>query len=377
MTTSVVRRARRWLPGLLALVAAGAIAGPANAGSAVAGPEAGSSAVGPTAAVTLIPPDPPSAAQCDEAPALGTPVAPGTVRIMAVGDVMLARSIGKAIRQRGPGVVFAGVQDVLSDADILVVNLETSLGTGGKPEDKHYTFRAPPAAADALARAGVDIAGQANNHALDYGPQVLAQGRQLLTDRGIAVVGAGPDARVAHRPVVLTRNGLRIAFLAYVAPFAESTGFNTRSWKAGRHTPGLAIGRPKGIRADVRAALAVADQVVVLIHAGYEEVPTPSGVQRDLARAAIEAGATLVIGAHPHILQGYRREGSTLIAYSLGNFVFDKMPGALADSAILDVRLGSSGVTSVAWIPVVLRHSLPVLAHGDDATRILRRIRPL
>ena len=306
------------------------------------------------------------------------PATSGQVRLMAIGDVMLARSIGKMMRAQGPGVPFAGVQGVLDQADLLAVNLECTIATTGTAAHKHYTFRAPPVGADALQLAGVDVAGQANNHALDFGPAALAQTRRLLTDRGIGVVGAGPDRAAAHAPLILVRNGLRVAFLAYVAAFSEVSGFNTGSWAATATRPGLAIAKTGAITADVHAAKARADVVVVLLHAGYEGVGTPNGQQRDFAKAAIAAGASLVIGAHPHVLQGYHRSGGTLIAYSTGNFVFDLMTGPEADTAILDVTLTAAGVTSLRWVPVHLdARGLPKLAHGKTAARILKRLHPI
>jgi len=301
----------------------------------------------------------------------------GSVRLMVVGDVMLARSIGAAAEQSGPGVVFAGVADQLALADILAVNLECTIATTGTPEHKHYKLRAPPVTADALAMVGVDVAGQANNHSLDYGPDALAETRSLLADRGISVAGAGPDRASAHAPVIIERNGLRIAFLAYVAAFSEVHGFNTKSWAAGPTTPGIAIARPSVIRANVTAALQDADLVVVLMHAGYEGFSTPSGLERRLDRAALDAGATLVVGAHPHVLQGYRLRGNHLIAYGMGNFVFDMTSGTGADSAILDVTLTRDGVSNLHWIPVRLNNGFPVLAYGADARRILAQLRPI
>jgi poly-gamma-glutamate synthesis protein (capsule biosynthesis protein) len=149
----------------------------------------------------------------------------------------------------------------------------------------------------------------------------------------------------------------------------ESSGFRIGSWAAGRDRPGLAIGRERAITADVRAARTRADLVVVLMHAGYEYVKEPNGMQRRLAAAALEAGATLVLGTHPHVLQERRRDGGRLVAYSLGNFVFDRMGGEAGRSLILDVTLGADGVRAVRTHPVHLVEGLPVLdgSAGDTA----------
>jgi poly-gamma-glutamate capsule biosynthesis protein CapA/YwtB (metallophosphatase superfamily) len=314
-----------------------------------------------------------------DGPAAGRP-SPGdgpSVRLMVVGDVMLARSIGAAVKQHGAGVVFEGLMGRLSAADLLAVNLECTIATIGRPARKHFTFRAPPLSADALRKVGVDVAGQANNHALDFGPKALAQTRAILARRGIAVVGAGHDRAAAHAPAILERSGLRIAFLAYVTAFTESTGFNTASWASGTHRAGVAIARPRVIRADVHLALRRADLVVVLIHAGVEGSATPTSQQRRLATAAIGAGATLVVGAHPHVLQGYALHAGRLVAYGMGNFVFDKTRGIGADSAVLDVTLTRDGIAGLHWIPVRLRGGLPTLARAEDARRIRAALRPI
>jgi poly-gamma-glutamate capsule biosynthesis protein CapA/YwtB (metallophosphatase superfamily) len=332
-----------------------------------------------TAAVgdELTPPSFPAGRPTHSGASTPTAGAQGSVRLMVVGDVMLARSIGRAVERHGSGIVFRGVADLLSAADLVAVNLECSIATTGTPAHKHFTFRAPPLSADALVLAGVDVAGQANNHALDFGPAALAETRSILARQGIAVAGAGPDRASAHAPVILERSGLRIAFLAYVAAFPEKSGFNTKSWAAGKSTPGVAIARASVIRADVRAALRQADLVAVMLHAGIEGSSTPIAIQRHLARAAIGAGATLVVGAHPHVLQGYALHAGRLIAYGMGNFVFDKTRGIGADSAILDVTLTRDGVSQLRWIPVLIHDGFPTLARGTDARRIRNRLQPI
>jgi poly-gamma-glutamate synthesis protein (capsule biosynthesis protein) len=293
-----------------------------------------------------------------ETSAAGLPY--GTVRLMAVGDVMLGRTIGKRVRQSGPGIVFKGVQSVLDRADLFVINLECDITTSTDREDKHYTFKAPPITADALSMAGVDVASMANNHAMDWGEQGLTDTLGYLAERGIASPGGGHDRAEAYAPVVVRRNGLSIAFLSYVDAFTESTGFNTKEWKAGPSSPGLAIANVDRIRADVAKAKPLADLVVVLVHAGWEYYPNPNNEQKAYARAALDAGATLYLGHHPHVLQGFKREGKKLIAWSLGNFVFDGMDGA-SITEILIVDLTKDGVVRVKHRPVKLVDGFPTL----------------
>jgi poly-gamma-glutamate synthesis protein (capsule biosynthesis protein) len=114
-----------------------------------------------------------------------------------------------------------------------------------------------------------------------------------------------------------------------------------------------------------------------MLHSGVEYRPRPVRAQRVLAQAAVDAGATLVIEHGPHVLQGYHQVGGTLVAYSLGNFVFARFDGAPNDTAILDVTLTHAGVSSLDWIPMVIQGGVPRPAVGADAVRIMSRLEEL
>ncbi|MBI4769871.1 MAG: CapA family protein, partial [Chloroflexi bacterium] len=199
---------------------------------------------------------------------------------------------------------------------------------------------------------------------------------ELLGARGIAAVGAGENAAAARAPLLLERNGLRLAFLAYVDVPVEYGGFDARDWIAGPASPGVAWAEPGEIAAGVQAARAGADVVIVLLHAGLEGRPQPSPNQQAAARAAIDAGAALVIGSHPHVLQGVERYGGGLIAYSLGNFVFDGFGFPENYSAILSITLTRAGVTAYDWLPVAIENGLPRPATPAEAQEALARVQP-
>jgi poly-gamma-glutamate capsule biosynthesis protein CapA/YwtB (metallophosphatase superfamily) len=291
---------------------------------------------------------------------------------MAVGDVMLGRTVGDQLRAKGAAVVFSGVEPVVTSADLLVANLECVISNLGEPQPKAYRFRAPPQAADALALAGIDIVSVANNHAMDYGSAALADMTAQLKERKILTVGAGKNAAAAHAPVVVERKGLRIAFLAYVDVLVESkTGFDTRTWVAGPNSPGIAWADPKQMAIDIQAAKVVADVVVVLLHAGLEGRAEVYPSQQTEARTAIDAGAALVIGAHPHVLQKTEKYHDGLIVYSLGNFVFDGFTQPENSTAIFTASLSASGVDEYGWIPVVVEGGLPRMATDQEAATIL------
>ena len=299
-----------------------------------------------------------------------------SVRLMVVGDMMLARGIGDRIADEGNGAPFRRVQSIFDSADLLIGNLECVISSRGRPASKLYTFRAKPKTVGALKKAGFDLVGLANNHTLDYGRVALRDTIHNLRDAGIKPMGAGHDRDAARAPVIVTRNGLRIAFLDRADAKLDSYEWPNLDWEATDSRSGLAYARPAQLRADVRAARKRADVVVVMLHSGREYAKGPTKAQRRVVEAALDGGAALVVSAHPHVLQKGRRSGSTMVAWSLGNFLFDgfgTIPGA-RDSAILDVTLTKDGVRSVRWHPVVLRGGFPQPATGDARRRILERL---
>ena len=308
--------------------------------------------------------------------ARGPSGAPNEVRLMIGGDVMLDNGLSGVV-QRFPRRPFRDVRPLFDQADLVLVNLECVISDRGTPDDKNFRFRAPLRAADALRRGGIDVVSLANNHALDYGWDALRQTRRLLRQQGIAFFGAGADADAAHAPTLIERNGLTIAFLGYLDLIQASARWSATEWEADEDTPGLAISRAGQVARDVAAARGRADVVVVMFHFGVEGSATPSQRQRRLSRVALDAGAALIVGAHPHVLQGVRQDATTFVAYSLGNFVFDGFEGRYDDSVILDVTLTAAGVSEVRYHPVVDDPHFPRPANAEESARIMRRLAPV
>lgn len=310
-----------------------------------------------------------------------TATVPPIVNLMAVGDIMLARTVTTdTLLVDGPAAIFAGVSSALSEADLLVGNLECAISDQGEPvEPKAYTFRAPPIAAGALALAGFDVLDLGNNHALDYGYVAVQDTQLLLEEHGMIGIGIAANEAAVRSPTVVERNGVRLAFLAYVdVPIETRSKFDTLSWAATADTPGLAWARVDDITADVAAAKTQADVVIVLLHNGLEGRTAVTLAQKLQARAAIDAGAALVIGAHPHVLQAYEEYNGGLILYSLGNFVFDDFTEPEIYSAIFTATITRDGVQAFDFIPVLIeRDGLPRLATAEEATGILELIQPL
>lgn len=352
------------LVGLLLTACSAGAEGPAGTAS----PETSAE---PTTEVTAAPPDATATPTTDVTAAPpGATATPTTghdeLTLAFVGDVMLGRSIGERILAgQDP---FVGVAEELADADLVVGTLETTVGVGGQPEDKTFTFQAPPEAVDSLLAGGFDLVALANNHSYDYGADGLLATLNLLDDAGLEHVGAGADADRARAPVTLTADGVEVAFLSYVDVPDDWTGYRNRDWAATADTPGVAWADPDHIATDVAAARDRADHVVVLLHAGAEGTQEPTEVQRAAADAALAAGATAVVGAHPHVLQGHRLEDGALTAWSLGNFVFDGFGDepVASQSAILNLTLDDDSITDLTWTPVAVVDGLPVALDPDS-----------
>ncbi len=271
----------------------------------------------------------------------GRRVRVGTLRVRpvvlaAAGDV----TFGAGTTERGTVFPWTGVGSTLRDADIATANLEGAISSRGVAvAGKQYTFRGPPEAARAAGRAGgIDVLTLANNHTVDFGREALLDTIAHVRAAGIASVGAGRSPEEARRPAVLERGGLRIAFLGY-SQVPPETFFAAES------RPGTAPAGEAQIAADVRAARRRAELVVVWFHWGLELQPEPTSTQRRLAGVALNAGASVVLGAHPHVLGAVTEPAPRrLVAWTLGNFVFPAVRAETVRTAILTVRLDARGV---------------------------------
>lgn len=266
--------------------------------------------------------------------------------LAAVGDITPGEAVGPAVEANGAAFPWRYVGAVLRGADLTAGNLEGAVTDRGTPApDKQYQFRGPSAllrgARDA---AGFDVLTVANNHSLDYGAVGLADTLAAARRAGIATIGAGANLRAARSPATFVTGGLRVAFLGYsdVCP----PGF-----AAGPSSPGTARADVSRISADVRAAKRSNDVVVVFFHWGVELHASPNDRQRMFATAALRAGATVVLGAHPHVLGPVERLPRSLVAWTLGNFVFPAGDAASVRTAVLRVKLGARGVLGYDLVP--------------------------
>jgi poly-gamma-glutamate capsule biosynthesis protein CapA/YwtB (metallophosphatase superfamily) len=242
--------------------------------------------------------------------------ATGTITLAFAGDVNFA---GRTARLLGdPASSFGPISAVLRSADLAAVNLETAVTGRGTPQPKTYHFRAPPAAFTALRDAGIDLVTMANNHSLDYGQVGLADAMAAARTARFPYVGIGVNAAAAWAPYLTTIKGVRIAVIG-VSQVAELAS----SWVATPRRPGEAnaIDLSRTLAA-VRAARRQASVVIVFMHWGTEGQACPDPGQLSLARQLAAAGASIIVGAHAHMLQGSGWLGHTFVAYGMGNFLW-------------------------------------------------------
>jgi poly-gamma-glutamate capsule biosynthesis protein CapA/YwtB (metallophosphatase superfamily) len=297
----------------------------------------------------------------------------GGITVALVGDLLPTTKRAEV----GP------VGALTAKAEVAFANLECPISSRGAPlkakqAPNEWAFRAPPPAAREQMRAwGLDVVSLANNHALDYGPLALADTLTVLRGQGIQHGGADMAAAGAWQPAIIERQGLGIGFVCCVA---SETLPGSGEFEAGASHPGLAVLRTDGVRlaqacrrlaAQVRELRWRVDLLIVSMHWGEEAVGTPTPIQRELARAAAEAGADIVVGHHPHRLQPLElaHSGECIVAYSLGNFVFPAQRAAQRHSGVLLVRWGPRGIIAAGFAPAKLEGGEPSPVTDADLRR--------
>lgn len=294
--------------------------------------------------------------------------------INAVGDIMLAGKWKPILRSKGYDHPFTAVRPELASGDINLANLESPIATGGSEYSaKQFRFRAEPAVAKAVRQAGFNLVTLANNHSMDFDGEALAETLRHLDSAGIAWVGAGANLGEARTMALYTIKGKKVAFLGY--SLTQPIEFF-----AGQTRPGTAPGYEKLVTADVANARRQADYVIVSFHWGKEASGTVQAYQRSAAHNAINAGADVIIGHHPHVLQGIERYKQGIIFYSLGNFAFASKSTTADVSALIRLRLDEKQRTAEILPLDVLHRRVgfqPRLLSGARAESVIEKLRAL
>jgi poly-gamma-glutamate capsule biosynthesis protein CapA/YwtB (metallophosphatase superfamily) len=275
--------------------------------------------------------------------------------LVAVGDVVVSR--------QPPEEAFAKVLDELKSGTFSCCNFEAPLSNKGMPQyGKFETLHAAPEMIAGFVHAGFKVVSLANNHSMDYGPEALLDTIERIDSGGILHAGAGRNAEEARMPAVFEVGGMRFAFVSFATE--AFLGYGAHAQK-----PGIAVIRrdplygPSCVNPDdvrmmkeiIQGAKKEAEFVIAAFHWGLSQSRALTRSQLTLGRAAVDAGAGLVVGHHPHVLQGIEVYKRSLILYSLGNFVFDLMPEFLGpatrDTVLVKVKLAGKAVREAVLLP--------------------------
>lgn len=298
------------------------------------------------------------------------------VVLRSVGDVALIGTAARALAEGG-GPEWVETAAFLAEADLTFANIEMPTPRSRlEPSwpDVSEELRGEPAALDAFLGAGIDVACLANNHTMDWGAAGLVETLEALEAKGVVAVGAGEDLDRAIEPAIVERQGLRVGFAAFTPP---------HKWTATPSSPGAAPLEIDLVRESM-ARMGGADVRIVSLHWGVELSNYPTPQDRALAREIVGLGADLVLGHHPHVLQGIEIVGEARVVYSMGNFVFDVTadrvqfrcdPWNLRAGYVAEAVLASSGVRSLRAVPTFIdERGVGLLARGETAARIERLV---
>ena len=242
----------------------------------------------------------------------------GDAEFIFVGDIMLSRHIGEIMaKHQDYNFPFQKIKADLTGADLMFGNLESPISDGGRSAGHLYSFRADPSAVIGLKDAGFNVLSVANNHAFDYGLEAFSDTLHNLKNAGLAYTGGGKNFQEAHQGAYQEINGIKVTILAY-------TDLLPKSEAASENKAGFAYLDEAQMIKDIRAAKEKSDLVIVSFHWGREYETESNSRQKKIAAEAVKAGASLIIGHHPHVVQEIGEIDGVSVAYSLGNFIFDQ-----------------------------------------------------
>ncbi len=306
-----------------------------------------------------------STEQNDTAHRPGNGAAKGeTTTIVFAGDVLIAEAMEQYYDREGvTRLVSEELLAEMQNADICMVNNEFQFSTQGTPmEDKQFTFRTDPKYVQILQDMGVDIVTLANNHSLDFGTEALKYTFKTLDDAGILYAGAGDSVERAEALQIIEVNGLKFGFLAATRVIPVS------QWNVEFRRPGLFTTYDDTRLVEcIESAKEECDFLTVYVHWGVEREAYPEHYQTTIAKNCFAAGADLVIGAHPHVLQGIEFMDGKPVFYSLGNYIFAQ---TITKTALVKVEVQPDGEATYSLIPAYAKDGQTKAFIGDDAVEL-------
>lgn len=266
-----------------------------------------------------------------------------TSTLLFVGDILLARDVERQINTHSDfSFPFQHIASTTRAADFMFGNLEGAMSDRGINQGSIYSFRDDPRTVEGLLFAGFDALSLANNHIFDWGREALRDTVVHLNSAGIKTVGAGGDAVEANAPLLIDAKDAKVALIAF-------TNLYPKSFEATGTITGISKFDEGEILEKIRALRTTADIVVLSIHWGNEYETSASNEQKRLGRMFIDAGADIVVGHHPHVVQELEQYKNGWIAYSLGNFIFDQnFSDETRTGDMLEVRLKNKRIESVS-----------------------------
>lgn len=294
------------------------------------------------------------------------------VSLVAVGDISYSRAVERMVKKNNNTLYpFLKVQDYFESADVVFGNLETPITPGATIPDFNMMFRSNPGTEQALKEVGFSIVSLANNHTPNFGAKGLSDTFKYLDEAGIKYVGAGENAQRANEAIIVEEKGIKFAFLAY-----NDNDVVPPSYQAGENRAGTAFMDTQTMVQAVREAKPKADYVIVSMHSGNEYVAKPNDSQVNFAHAAIDAGADLIIGHHPHVVQTMEKYKGKFIFYSLGNFVFDQPQMEQTKQGLaVKINFSKDEIQRISFLPVYTENiGQPRVAKASEAEKILQRL---
>lgn len=291
---------------------------------------------------------------------------PETAVLSFAGDVLFSEQYLAAYDKNGiSAIADADMLSEMQNADLFLLNEEFPFSLRGEPmEDKQYTFRTDPKYIEIFRELGTDIVTVANNHALDFGTDAFCDTLDTLKQADIACIGGGYNISEASAPAVRTVGGQTFAV------FGATRVSPSYDWYATDSQPGLfQTYDPARLNAAIAEARQSCDHVIVFVHWGIERAELPEEYQRQLARGYIDAGADLIVGCHPHVLQGFEYYNGVPIIYSLGNYLFSNQT---SETLLLKTTFSADGSPEIRLIPC--RRVNGILSRIQDPAELYRHL---
>lgn len=314
-----------------------------------------------------------------------------TVTLIAGGDILIKENLLNTFFEKEKSCIFSEIKSYVNSADIAFANLETPLlihGERNPEKDSALPFlKTDPRIAEAIQDAGFNVICLANNHTMDYGREGLAQTISALKKHNIKYLGAGMSIMEARRPLYLEKKGLKFTFLAY-----------SIASPAGKKEPGCSPLRASYIVEDIKKNRRGSDFIIVSLHQGIEYSDYPVPEHRKLAQSLIDNGASIVLGHHPHVLQGAEFYKNGIIIHSMGNIIFDQTKEEdderlsnsylaqkggfkfssgdkrLREAMLFKFDFNGAKNINMELIPLIQNNrDIPRIAYGDRAGQILER----